>query len=118
MAKGLGSKVHALYIIEESSNPWDRKSLEDQMDEAEAYGEEVTQEVAKMAEEAGVECEAEVIVGANVARQIDEYVEENGIDAVVMGSGFRGAMGGLIGSTADKVLRLVDVPVTIVRRSD
>lgn len=118
MAKGLGAKVHALYVIREGTNPWDRKSLEDQMDEAEAYGKEVTGEVAEMAADAGVECETDIVVGGNVAREIDDYVTENGIEAIVMGSGFRGSMGGLIGSTADKVLRLVEVPVTVIRRSD
>lgn len=118
LAKALGADVHALYVIQEGTNPWSRDSLEDQMDEARAYGENLTAEVADMAADAGVDCVTDTKVGANVAKQIDEYVQEEGIDAVVMGSGFRGAMGGLIGSTADKVLRLVDVPVTVVRREE
>lgn len=118
LAKAVGADVHALYVIEEGTNPWSRDSLEDQMDEARAYGENLTAEVADIAADAGVDCVTATEVGANVAREIDEYVREEGIDAVVMGSGFRGAMGGLIGSTADKVLRLVDVPVTVVRREE
>lgn len=118
LAKALGADVHALYVIEEGTNPWSRDSLEDQMDDARAYGENLTDEVADIAADAGVDCVTATAVGASVAKQIDEYVQEEGIDAIVMGSGFRGAMGGLIGSTADKVLRVVDVPVTVVRREE
>lgn len=118
LAKAVGADVHALYVIEEGTNPWSRDSLEDQMGDARAYGQELTDEVADIAADAGVDCETAIKVGPKVAQEIEEYVNEEGIDAVVMGSGFRGAMGGLIGSTADKVLRLVDVPVTVVRRGD
>jgi len=33
-----------------------------------------------------------------------------------MGSGYHGRLGGLLGSTAEKVLRTTGVPVTVVRR--
>ena len=116
LAAAVGATIHALYVIEEGTNPWSRQSIEDQLDDARAYGDELTGEVVSMASDAGVECVTETKVGPNVAEAINDYVDEEGIDAIVMGSGYRGSMGDLLGSTADKVLRTVTVPVTVVRR--
>jgi nucleotide-binding universal stress UspA family protein len=118
LAAALGSTVHALYVIQEGTNPWDSRSLDDQLDEARSYGQSLTAEVAELADDAGVECVTAIQVGPSVAEEITEYVEEEGIDAVVMGSGFRGSMGGVLGSTADKVLRMARVPVTVLRRGE
>lgn len=115
MAAALGASVHTVYVVEEGSNPWDRSSLEDQMDVAEDYGEEQTGKVADLAAEAGVDCTEEVVVGPKIPVQIYEYAEENDIDAIVMGSGYRGSLGGLLGSTAEKIVRMTDMPVTVVR---
>ena len=118
LAAALGSTVHAVYVIREGTNPWDSRSLDDQMDEARAYGDELTGEVADMAADAGVDCVTETKIGSSVAEEINEYVEEEDVDAIVMGSGFRGSMGGVLGSTADKVLRTARVPVTVLRRGE
>lgn len=118
LAAALGSTVHALYVIEEGTNPWDPASLDEQLDQAREYGEEITGEVADMAAEAGVECVTNTAVGAQVSEAINDYVEEEGMDTIVMGSGFRGSMGGVLGSTADKVLRTARVPVTVLRRGE
>lgn len=118
LAAALGSTIHALYVIEEGTNPWDPASLDDQLDRAREYGDEITGEVAEMAAEAGVDCVTDTTVGPRVSEAINEYVEEEGMDAIVMGSGFRGTMGDLLGSTADKVLRMSKVPVTVIKRSD
>lgn len=117
LADALGATVHALYVIQEGTNPWSSESLEDQLEQAQGHGEQVTGEVADMAAEAGVECVQETVVGPRVYEEINEYVEEEGIDAIVMGSGFRGSIGGILGSTADRVLRSATVPVTVIRRS-
>lgn len=118
LAAALGSTVHALYVIEEGTNPWNSRSLDDQLDEARQYGQSLTDDVADLAADAGVECVTATEVGPNVAEEITDYVEEEGIDAIVMGSGFRGSMGGVLGSTADKVLRMAHVPVTVLRRGE
>lgn len=118
LAAALGSTVHALYVIQEGTNPWNPTSLDDQLDEARTYGEGLTAEVADLAADAGVDCVTETKVGASAAEEITRYAEEEGIDAIVMGSGFRGSMGGVLGSTADKVLRMAPVPVTVLRRSE
>lgn len=118
LAAALGASVHALYVIEEGTNPWDREPIDDQLDRAREYGEELTAAVAELAADAGVECVEATGVGPRVVEVINDYVEEEDIDAIVMGSGFRGSMGGILGSTTDKVLRTARVPVTVLRRSE
>lgn len=116
LAAELGAEVHALYVIEEGTNPWDARSLDDQLDEARAYGERLAGEVAELATGAGVDCAIATAVGPSVAEELNEYVAEEDIDAIVMGSGYRGSVSGILGSTTDKVLRTATVPVTVIRR--
>lgn len=118
LAAALGATVHALYVIEEGTNPWEDASIEDQLDRAREYGESITGEVADLAAAAGVECVPATAIGPRVHRVINDYVEEEGIDAIVMGSGYRGSLGDILGSTADKVIRTSRVPVTILKRSE
>ena len=118
LAAALGSTVHALYVVEEGGNPWMSESMDDQLDRAKEYGEEVTGSVAEKAADAGVECTTAVKVGPGVHEKINDYVDEEDIDLIVMGSGYHGKFGGLLGSTAEKVLRSASVPVTTVRASD
>lgn len=118
LAAAVGATVHALYVVEEGGNPWDRDSMESQQEAATEYGERVAGDVAERCEELGVECVVAVEVGPDVHVEIDEYVEEHDIDLIVMGSGYRGRIGGMLGSTAEKILRTVEVPVTTIRRGE
>lgn len=118
LAAALGSTVHALYVIEEGGNPWLSESMDDQQKRAEEYGEGLTGEVADLAADAGVECVTATAVGPAVYERINDYVEEHDVDAIVMGTGYRGSIGGLLGSTAEKVVRTASVPVTTVRRGE
>lgn len=118
LAASVGATLHALYVVEEGGNPWLSQSMTEQMDEAKRYGEDVTGRVADEAEAAGVECVTAVKVGPKVFEKVNDYVEENDIDLIVMGSGYRGKVGGLLGSTAEKVIRTADVPVTTLRRTE
>lgn len=52
-----------------------------------------------------------------MSERILEYADEENIDTIVMGSGFRGRMGDILGSTADKVVRTAQLPVTILKGS-
>lgn len=55
------------------------------------------------------------VVGGTAAEAILEYVGENGIDGIVMGSkGRSGVSRVLLGSIAEQVTRQADVPVTVV----
>lgn len=118
LAAALGADLHALYVVEEGGNPWMSESMDDQLDRAKGYGEGILSEVGEQAEAAGVPFTSDVRVGPAVHEKIIEYVEEADVDLIVMGSGYHGQIGGLLGSTADKVLRSAEVPVLAVRRSD
>lgn len=118
LAAAVGARVHALYVVEEGGNPWMRDAMENQMGEAKAYGERITGDVAAYADELGVESVTAVEVGPDVHEEVHEYVQEHDIDLIVMGSGYRGQIGGMLGSTAEKILRTVDVPITTLRRGE
>lgn len=116
LAAALDATVHGLYVVEEGGNPWESTSMADQEDRAIRHGEELTDEVRDLAEEAGVEFVSAVRFGTKVFEEINDYVEEADIDLIAMGSGYHGEFGGLLGSTADKVLRTAHVPVLVLRR--
>lgn len=118
LAAAVGARVHALYVVEEGGNPWMRDAMENQMEKAKAYGNRITGDVAAYADELGVESVTAVEVGPDVHEEVDEYVQEHDIDLIVMGSGYRGQIGGMLGSTAEKILRTVEVPITTIRRGE
>lgn len=118
LAAALGSTVHVLYVVEEGGNPWLSESMDDQAERAKEYGEEITSEVADRATAADVECVTAIKVGPRVHEKIVDYAEEEGMDLIVMGSGYRGRIGNMLGSTAEKVLNSSRVPVTTIRRGE
>jgi nucleotide-binding universal stress UspA family protein len=119
LAAALGAEVHALYVIDLPGAP---RALSIRDDEEEirerynAYADEVLTEISEMAADHGVGCETARRSGA-VAEEIVEYAEEEGMDAIVMGSAYRGKLGNLIGGTMDKVVRTSPVPVISNRMS-
>lgn len=118
LAAALGATVHGLYVIDLPGVPraLSLRDDEDQLrEEYEAYGEEVLAELGEMAADAGVTYESAIESGA-ISEEIVEYAEEEGMDVIVMGTGYRGAVGSLIGGKADRVVRTATVPV-ITRRS-
>lgn len=118
LAAALGATLHGLYVVDEGGNPWESESMEDQLARAEEYGQGVLDELGAMATDAGVAYESEIRVGPAVHEKIVEYADEEGAELIVMGSGYHGQIGGLLGSTADKVLRSAEIPVLTVRRTD
>lgn len=115
LAAALGSTIHALYVIEEGGNPWESEPMDAQMDRAIDYAGTVTAEVAELAEGAGVECVTDHAVGPAVYEAVNDYVEENDVDVIVLGSGYKGRFGGVLGGVSERVVRTSDVPVTTVR---
>ena len=115
MAAALGASIVALHVIEEGGNPWLSQSMDDQMDEARAYAQDILNDFAERAEAEGVEVETEIEVGPDVYEEINEVAEEEGVDAIVMGRGYRGSMGSFLGSTAERVIRTSEVPVTVIQ---
>ncbi|WP_276260685.1 universal stress protein [Haloglomus litoreum] len=81
-------------------------------------GESVVEEAAKTLDTLGVECETDVVQG-NPAPTIAEYAERYEQDLVVMPThGREGLSRYLIGSVAEKVVRLCSVPVLSVRMQE
>ena len=106
--------LHTLYVVETSALagedvPGPLQALED-------AGENAIDDVIGQAEAAGVDSiEASVARGAP-HRVILEYVADNDVDLVVMGThGRTDVERYLLGSVTEKVVRLSDVPVLTVR---
>jgi nucleotide-binding universal stress UspA family protein len=116
LAASVGATLHLLYVVEEGGNPWLSDTMENQQERAKQYGQDILDEVADRAADAGVEVVTEVQVGPRVHEKITGYAEDEGMDLIVMGSGYRGRFGNLLGSTAEKVLQSARVPVTTIRR--
>lgn len=77
--------------------------------------ENLLDEARERGAESGVDVETDHVVGS-VSRSILEYVDDNDIDHVIIGShGRTGARRILLGSVAETVTRRSPVPVTIVR---
>lgn len=74
----------------------------------------VVERAAAVVRERGVDANAVVLDGPAHEKILD-YVDDRGVDVVVMGShGRRGLERYLLGSVTEKVLRTVDVPVFVV----
>lgn len=118
LAEDLGATVHAVTVLEDFESrivPISGEQDERRAEQRER-GEEIVGEVAKAAEELGVACETAVRSGV-VHKEIQSHVEDNDIDLVVMGSrGLTNVEKALLGSTADKLIRILDVPTMVVHR--
>jgi len=87
-------------------------------DELRAEGTEAVEAIAAQAEDAGVTAETAIETGI-VHRSIVDYVDNEDIDLVVMGTHGRTGVGRfLLGSVAEKVIRTADAPVMTVRATD
>lgn len=85
-------------------------------DEVEAHGQTVVDEVADSLD--GVEAQTAVLGGIPHETILD-YADDHDVDIVVMGThGRTGLDRYLLGSVAEKVVRLSDVPVLTVRQSE
>jgi nucleotide-binding universal stress UspA family protein len=119
LAKALGSEVIALYVVNEivvasavRQLGADKKQVEDKLQTA---GEKAVGEIGKMGQEAGVNVEPVIRMGAPANVVIDVARTENA-DLIVMGShGESGVSKLLIGSVVQKVLYWATNPVLVVR---
>lgn len=117
LAASVGATVHALYVIDLPGTPrtvYVRDDEDELREEYRDYGEEATAEICDLASEAGVDCDT-VIKTGSPAEEIVEYAEDEGLDAIVIGSAFRGKIGALLGGTTDRVVRTSSVPVITTR---
>ncbi|WP_380676889.1 universal stress protein [Salinigranum sp. GCM10025319] len=117
LAATLGATVHALYVIDLPGAPRTlslRDDEETMREEYRTYGEEVTGEVCQMAEASGVDCVSAIKTG-KPSEEIVDYADEEGMDAIVLGSAYQGKFKAILGSTSDKVVRTSTVPVITTR---
>ncbi|MEF8827856.1 MAG: universal stress protein [Haloarcula sp.] len=119
LAAALDATVHALYVIDLPGAPRAlalRDDEEEMREEYREYGEEVLANLGAVAEEHGVDYETHFKTGAP-SEEIVEFAENEGMDAIVLGSAFRGKLGNLLGGTTDKVVRTSSIPVISQRMS-
>jgi len=108
--------LHVLDFVEAGYGAAPEAALVSHWDEwyeqAEASGTELLSEAAATLDSA---VETDIVTGSP-ARAIIDYVDDEGIDAVVIGShGRDGISRILLGSVAETVVRRSPVPVTVVR---
>ncbi len=108
--------LHALFVVELAAASPMQITLDTVIHRLEAEGERVTGRIAEAAEAAGIEAVTSVRHGV-ADEAILDYVEEQDVDLVVMGThGRRGVDRYLLGSVTERVVRRSPVPVLTVRR--
>lgn len=107
-----GATVHVVTVVETSDNPMKFGTAE--VDELNRAAEEVVEDVVEAYDGQDVELRGDVRRG-RPAEALREYAAEVGVDLIVVGErGADGVAGTILGSTADRLARTADVPVTIV----
>ncbi len=116
LAQQYDARLHALYVVDGAAYSTLEAGAEIVIEALESEGDAATTRVAETAEAAGVECVSTVTTGT-AYRSITDYVGENGIDIIVMGThGRKGLDRYLLGSVTERVVRTSDVPVLTVRQ--
>ncbi|WP_122088385.1 universal stress protein [Halalkalicoccus subterraneus] len=117
LAAALDATVHALYVMDfpgAPRTPYIYGDEDEMKQEYREYGEDVTGEVHEMAAAADVECVTAIRQGS-IHEGIINYAEREGVDLIVMVSGYRGRFGGILGTITERVVRGATVPVTSFR---
>lgn len=117
LAETCGATVHSLYVVDLPGAPrtvYLRDDEDEMRERYREYGEEVTADIKEMAGERGLDCVTALRSGSP-GEEIVDYAKDEDIDAIVLGSAYRGKLGALLGSTAEKVVRTAEVPVVTVR---
>lgn len=113
LAAEVGSTIYALYVVDLPGVPLALSIRDDEEHlrrEYREYGEEILDEICGLATEHGVDCKP-VIRTETVSEEIVGVADEEGMDAIVIGSSYRGKVGSRLGDTTDKVVRTATVPV-------
>jgi nucleotide-binding universal stress UspA family protein len=118
LAETYGATVHALYVVDVRMSPistdTDREAV---LQLLERSSDDPTGSILERAEREGIPAVEAVRVGVP-HEEIGAYVDEHGVDLVVMGThGRAGLERTLLGSVTERVLRTVEVPVMAVRVS-
>ena len=120
IAKKFGAEIHLLYVAESfaeystfaiphiSTDVMAKEMMEQAEKKMEHYLDHHRQQ--------GIKCLGKVLQSDDVAHAIVDYAVANKIDMIVMGThGYKGLEKTLMGSVAEKVLRMASCPVTVVR---
>jgi len=117
LAAQYGARLHALYVVDGAAYSTLEAGSEIVVEALRSEGETATQRVADAAADAGTDTTTTVTTGT-AYQSIRDYVAENGIDMIVMGThGRKGLDRYLLGSVTERVVRTADVPVLTVRQS-
>jgi len=116
LASRYGAALHALYVVDIRMSPisadMDRDEVIQLLDQS---GERPTTQVINRAETEDIPTTEAIQLGVP-HETIREYIDENNIDLVVMGThGRTGLDHTLLGSTAERIIRTVDVPVLTIQ---
>ena len=116
LAQKYDANLHILYVadvrVDSSFNMWPNM-----VQELRKVGTEVTQNIAERAEKSGIKPEKTVELGIPY-REINNYVRENDIDLITMGTrGKTGLDRLLIGSVTEKIIRTSTADVLTVKTS-
>lgn len=116
LAATYGATVHALSVVQPLHTL--EGGYEGVLTALETNSERFVEDVAEAARAEGVEAITAIHQGP-IHREILDYVDEHDVDVVVMGThGRTGLDRYLVGSVAEKVVRLSPVPVLTVRDVD
>ncbi|WP_311172026.1 universal stress protein [Halobellus ordinarius] len=113
LARTSEATVHVVHVVDTSLDlhRLDDEARTEWRRDAEKRGQAATVQIEERASSLGLETARDVVEGVPY-REILTYVEENGIDLVVMGTRSRTAS--RLGSTTERVVALADVPVIAV----
>lgn len=115
LAVTFDATLHAVSVVDDTSLGFDVRSAS-VSDELETAAEEAIADVASRADEAGVERVEEHVLRGRVSQRLLDYVADNDIDVVTMGTTGRGATERvLLGSVTERMVRSSPVPVLTVR---
>lgn len=115
LAEAFDAHVHVMYVVEKEATYILTVGLSDEeMERHKDWGEDTVSAVVERAAERGLDGTGVVKTG-RVAEKIVEYAEDNDIGTIVLGQQGRGsAIDRYLGGTAQKVMRMTDIPVTSV----
>jgi nucleotide-binding universal stress UspA family protein len=121
LAKAFASTVRLVHVVDLAQFGWggteflDATELQKSIKQA---GEQVLQQAVERARSQGVESECQILEswGDKIALVLADDASAWGADLIVMGThGLGGLMHLLMGSVAEGVLKVADVPVLLVR---
>lgn len=118
LASETGAALHVLNVVDTGA-VWGDVDVGMVLSALEAAGQEAIADVVTRAREADVETIEASLSSGSTYRAILDYVDENDVDCIVMGTrGRTGLDRYILGSITERVVRLSEVPVIATRHVD